>query len=248
MGEGADLAREPVDGAIQLLVPIHHEGANVAILYRRLLEERVDFDSLCFVHDDADDDSLPFIEAIRQSDPKVAAVRNELGAGVLRALTFGFARSRPGPVVVLMGDNSDRLSIIPAMIELWRKGAVLVAPSRYMPGGRQHGGGWLKSRLSRWAGRSLAIAGFPASDPTNNFKLYDGAWLLRQRIESRGGFEVALELSYKAFVQGERIAELPTEWWDRSHGQSRFRLASWLPLYLRWYLRTLRALSTRRAG
>ena len=96
--------------------------------------------------------------------------------------------------------------------------------------------------LSRLAGVSLKCLGFPTSDPTNNFKLYDGEWLRKQKIESTGGFEVALELCHKAFLQGERIAELPTEWRDRTSGESHFRLLAWLPAYLRWYLLTLRAL------
>ena len=252
MGERADRPREPLTeraahGVLQLLVPIHHEGENVDILYRRLLAEGVGFDLLTFVHDVDEDSSLPFIEMIRRTDPRVSAAKNDLGPGAVRALAFGFSRSRPGPVVVVMGDNSDKVSLIPAMIRLWKEGATVVVPSRYMPGGRQHGGPWLKSRLSRWAGRSLAIVGFPTCDPTNNFKLYDGEWLRQQRIESDGGFEVALELCYKAFVQGERIVEIPTDWWDRTRGQSRFRMLAWLPRYLRWYLRSLVALFGRRS-
>jgi hypothetical protein len=141
-----------------------------------------------------------------------------------------------------MGDNSDKLSIIPEMLRLWREGATVVCPSRYTTGGRQHGGGMLKSDLSRLAGRSLGWCGFPTSDPTNNFKLYDAEWLQRQTIESRGGFEIALELCYKAFVQGRMVRELPTEWRDREIGASGFRLAAWLPHYLRWYLRSVAAL------
>lgn len=145
-----------------------------------------------------------------------------------------------------MGDLSDRLELIPRMIEAWKAGATVVSASRYMPGGRQEGGGFVKSGLSRMAGRSLAFFGFPTSDPTNNFKLYDGAWVARQAIESRGGFEVALELTYKAYREGLRVVELPTVWTDRTQGRSRFRLLSWLPHYLRWYLRALALLLRRR--
>jgi len=91
-------------------------------------------------------------------------------------------------------------------------------------------------------GKSLHLVGFPTSDPTNNFKLYDGVWLGRQGIESTGGFEVGLELCYKAFAQGERIAELPTAWYDRTDGESRFNMRAWIPRYLRWYLRSVWAL------
>ena len=78
-------------------------------------------------------------------------------------------------------------------------GADLVAASRYMRGGRQIGGPRLKSLLSRLAGLSLhSIGGLPIHDPTNNFKLYRRSFLAAIPIESRAGFEVALELSVKA--------------------------------------------------
>ena len=138
--------------------------------------------------------------------------------------------------------NSDKLSIIPEMIRLWEEGAVIVSPSRYMPGGEQHGGGIIKSSLSRLAGMSLNKLGFPTSDPTNNFKLYDGRWLKSQKIESIGGFEVALELCTKAQEQKQPIKELPTVWTDRTEGQSNFKIVEWLPHYLKWYLRALKNL------
>jgi glycosyltransferase involved in cell wall biosynthesis len=224
---------------VQLVVPVYNEADNVSRLYERLRQEGVDFDSLKFVYDFDEDTSLPFIEELRVRDERVLAERNEWGRGVLHALRWAFAHCGDGPVVVVMGDNSDQLSIIPEMIGLWRRGATIVAPSRYMRNAKQHGGGFVKSGLSRLAGTSLRMLGFPISDPTNSFKLYDGVWLRRQPIESRGGFEVGLELCYRAFVEGEQIRQLPTQWFDRTSGESRFRLLAWLPHYLKWYFRCL---------
>jgi hypothetical protein len=31
------------------------------------------------------------------------------------------------------------------------------------------------------------------------------------------------------------VAEVPTIWLDRTFGMSNFKLAKWLPRYLRWY-------------
>ena len=236
------------EGLVQLIVPVYNEGENVLHLYKRLQSENVPFDALRFIYDQDTETSLPFVTSLRAADPRVEALKNEYGPGVIRALRFGFDRTEPGPVIVLMGDLSDKLSIVPDMIQLWQEGATLVSPSRYMPGGRQHGGGLVKSTLSRAAGVSLGWLGFPTSDPTNNFKLYDGSWLRRQRIESEGGFEVALELCYKAYVQREPIRQLPTEWFDRTAGESRFRLRAWLPRYLRWWLRATGAVLQRRLG
>jgi hypothetical protein len=222
---------------VQIVVPVYDEGDGILALHSGLQAAAVPYDELAFVYDFDEDTTLPFILELAGRDARVIAVRNTTGRGIVNALRHAFARCGPGPVIVTMADGSDELALLPRMIDAWRGGAAVVSASRYAPGGRQEGGGWLKSRLSRLAGRSLAALGFPTSDPTSNFKLYDGAWLSRQKIESRGGFEVALELCFKAWRDGRTFAELPTVWKDRTRGQSKFRLFRWLPHYLRWYLR-----------
>ena len=54
-------------------------------------------------------------------------------------------------------------------------------------------------------------------------------------IESKGGFELSLEITVKAFLAGYTITETPSTWRDRTAGTSRFRLWKWLPHYLKWY-------------
>lgn len=118
--------------------------------------------------------------------------------------------------------------------------ADIVCGSRYMKGGRQIGGGFVKSTLSRCAGYSLRyLAGVPTHDATNSFKLYKKSFLSQQTIESSGGFELGLELVIKAFLQGYKIAEVPTVWRDRKNGRSHFQLVRWLPFYLNGILKHL---------
>jgi hypothetical protein len=107
--------------------------------------------------------------------------------------------------------------------------------------GRQIGGPRVKGFLSRAAGVSLRwFSGIPTHDATNSFRAYRGAFLREIEIESTGGFELALELTAKAFARGKRVTEVPSVWRDRSAGKSRFRLAAWLPQYLRWYVYAIR--------
>jgi dolichol-phosphate mannosyltransferase len=54
-------------------------------------------------------------------------------------------------------------------------------------------------------------------------------------IDSRHGFEIGIELTAKAKRLGLPVAEIPTIWLDRQAGESNFRVASWIPQYLRWY-------------
>jgi dolichol-phosphate mannosyltransferase len=221
--------------AARILVPVRDEGEATRVLYERLVAAGVRFSELRFVHDTDTDSSLPHIARLARRDGRVIADRNRLGPGVARALRWGLARFDAGPVVVVMGDNSDDVSLIDEMVRLWAEGAVLVSASRHGRGGSRVGGGVVKGGLSRLAGGLLGRMGLPTGDATNNFKLYDGAWLRSQRIETRRGFAVALELTCKAHAQGQRIEELPTSWHERVSGRSAFRLFRWLPEYLRWY-------------
>ncbi len=135
-----------------------------------------------------------------------------------------------------MSDGSDEPHIVDGMVARARAGADVVAASRYMRGGRQIGGPRLKRLMSRAAGLSLHwFAGVPTHDPTNNFKLYSKRFLDAVRIDSSAGFELALELTVKATIDGRRIEEVPTTWRDRTAGESNFKLRKWLPHYLRWY-------------
>ena len=60
------------------------------------------------------------------------------------------------------------------------------------------------------AGLSLRwVRGLPTHDATNAFKIYDRAMVKSFEIESRGGFELNLELTVKAFLAGYRITEVP---------------------------------------
>lgn len=140
-----------------------------------------------------------------------------------------------------MADLSDDLRDVGGMIALYRAGYDVVVGSRYMRGGRIVGGPWLKKALSRLAGTSLHyLRGVATHDATNAFKMYDVAMLNSLQIESKEGFELNLEITVKAFLQGRRIAEIPSVWIDRTAGMSRFRLWKWLPSYLRWYLYAFR--------
>jgi glycosyltransferase involved in cell wall biosynthesis len=156
------------------------------------------------------------------------------------ALRAGFRAAAGDVVVTTMADLSDPPEIIPAMAEKIRAGAAVVAGSRYMKGGSQTGGPFLKRTLSRLAGLSLYwLAGLKTHDATSNFRAYSAAFLRQVKVESTHGFEVAMELTVKAHLAGQRIDEVPSTWVDRSAGQSRFRMWKWMPRYLRWYWKAL---------
>ena len=221
------------------MVPVYNEGENVVPTLRGVVERtRTRPLEVLVVHDFDEDTTVPVVKRLQADLPELHLHRNTIGRGVLNAIKSGLAAARAPYVLVTMGDGSDDPDDIDAMYELARGGADVVAGSRYMAGGHQVGGPLLKRTMSRIAGLSLHwLGGVPVHDATSNFRMYSRRLLQRVIIESDGGFELGLELTVKAHLLGMRVAEVPTTWRDRTAGESRFRLWTWLPRYLRWYWR-----------
>lgn len=226
---------------LSIVIPVYNEGERVEPVLRALHAGVRTPSEIVVVWDFDGDTTRPVVERLAGDLPGLRGHRNDLGRGVLNAMRAGIAAARGPYVLISMADGSDEPQVVDPMVELARGGAAVVSASRYMRGGRQVGGPPLKRLLSRMAGLTLHwFGGVATHDPTNNFKLYRRDFLESVTIESRAGFELALELTVKATLAGRPVAEVPTTWRDRTAGESRFRLRQWLPHYLRWYLVALR--------
>jgi UDP-glucose 4-epimerase len=105
-----------------------------------------------------------------------------------------------------------------------------------MPGGQQVGGPIIKGTMSRLAGRSLrTLAHVGTRDATNSFKAYSTDFIKEVGIDSRDGFVIGIELTAKAKRLRRPVAEIPTIWLDRQAGVPNFKIAKWVPSYVRWY-------------
>ena len=225
-----------------VVVPVYNEGANIAAFCRTAREQLPPGHEVLICYDFDADSTLPALAAIPADEKpdRIRLVRNRLGKGVRYAIEAGMQAATAPVVLVSMADLSDEFTGVEQMVAKIEAGADVVCASRYMRGGEQIGGPWLKTKLSRWAGVSLYwVAGLPTHDPTNSFKAYRREFLQRTPIESATGFCLGLELTVKAHFSGGKVEEVPTCWHDRSDGDSRFRLFAWLPHYLRWYFRAI---------
>lgn len=227
---------------LSIVVPVYNEGDAVEPVLRALTDAIATPHEILVVYDFDGDTTVPVIARLAVEVPEIRGHRNDIGRGVLNAMKSGIAASRGTYILVSMADGSDEPHLVDPMMELARAGADVVSASRYMRGGRQIGGPPVKRLLSRAAGLTLHWFGrVPTHDPTNNFKLYSRRFLDTVTIESTAGFELALELTVKATIDGRRVEEIPTTWRDRTAGQSNFKLRKWLPHYLQWYGRAMRA-------
>ena len=222
---------------VTVVIPAYNEGTNIVPVLDRLLESvNLPCEVLVVVDMEADT-TLPVIrEYASREQPTVRVVVNDYGRGPAQAIRYGIHRASAPVVVVTMADGCDDPRQIDDLTRLVERGVVVAAASRYMPGGQQVGGPLIKRMLSSTAGRTLYwFARVGTRDATNSYKAYSRAFVQEVGIESRDGFEIGLELTAKARRRRLPVAEIPTIWLDRPAGISNFKVARWLPKYLRWY-------------
>jgi glycosyltransferase involved in cell wall biosynthesis len=234
------------------VVPVYNEGENILDTIGQIESKISTPHHIFIVYDFDEDNTLPAVNRfiMEHHADNITFVKNKYGNGVLKAIRTGFDVA-DGIVLVIMADSSDDLSVVDAMYRQIKAGYDIVCGSRYVKGGAQVGGPRLKGLFSRMAGLSLRwITGIPTHDISNSFKMYRKSVLNTMTIESRGGFEIGMEIVVKAFLQGYRITEVPSMWRDRTAGKSRFKLMKWAPEYLRWYFYAVcgRLLNRRKQG
>lgn len=221
---------------VSIVVPAYNEDLTIGPALDRLADAVGLPHEVLVVVDSPEDSTIPVVRERAHSDGMARLLIQDYGRGPANAIRYGFNHASAPCTVVTMADGSDDVRIIDDLVRLVERGCVIAAASRYMPGGAQIGGPRGKKAMSRAAGLSLHLfAGVGTRDATNSFKAYSTDFVRSVGIESRHGFEIAIELVAKANRLGLPIAELPTIWLDRDAGKSNFQLRKWLPEYLAWY-------------
>jgi dolichol-phosphate mannosyltransferase len=224
------------EARVSVIIPAYNEGDAITPVLDRIFESvRLPCEVLVVV-DTEDDSTVPAVSDYAEKEPRLACLVNTYGRGPANAIRYGIDAATAPVAVVTMADGCDDARQIDDLTRLVERGVAVAAASRYMAGGQQVGGPALKGQLSKLAGKSLhLLARVGTRDATNSFKAYSADFVRQVSIDSRDGFEIGLELTAKARRMHLPVAEIPTIWLDRQVGVSNFRVAAWIPKYLRWY-------------
>lgn len=221
---------------VSVIMPAYGEGALITAVLDRLFEAVTLPCEVLVVVDSAADPTTDVVQWYAGHEPRLACLVSGYGRGPASAIRFGMDAARGEVIVVTMADGCDDPRQIDELAALVERGVAVAAASRYMPGGQQLGGPRVKGLLSRLAGVSLhLLARAGTRDATNSFKAYSAGFARSVGIDSRHGFEIGIELTAKARRLRLPVAEIPTIWLDRPAKDSNFRIARWIPKYLRWY-------------
>ncbi|MDP2632909.1 MAG: glycosyltransferase family 2 protein [Candidatus Curtissbacteria bacterium] len=220
---------------LSVVMPVYNEGGVIGETIKRVEESVKTPHELLIIYDMDEDTTVLPVKKLQKKYPNVKLVKNTYGRGALNALKMGLKAAKGEAVCTMMADLTDDPKVLNDMMKKFDEGYDVIAASRYMKGGHQIGGPILKQFLSRMAGITLHyLVSLPTHDATNSFRLYRRSFLQKNKVESNGGFELALEFTTKAYFQGYLVGEVPTTWTYLAK-ESRFYLKKWLPKYLKWY-------------
>jgi dolichol-phosphate mannosyltransferase len=223
--------------ALDIIIPVYNEGRNIVATLTALARDVTTPARVLVCYDRPDDDTLGTIRDHPDAHAglPVEFVRNT-GHGAHGAVMTGFAASTAPLVLMYPADDHYNARMLDKMVALAHTGCDIVCASRFMPGGAMVGCPLLKAVLVRSANFTLRhFARLPTTDASNGFRLFSRRVIERIAVESDQGFCYSIELLVKAHRLGWRIGEVPAQWFERRHGESRFRVLRWLPAYLRWY-------------
>jgi dolichol-phosphate mannosyltransferase len=208
-----------------VIIPTYNEKDNVRKIVAAVLAQPTDAEVL-IVDDNSPDGTAEIVREMGRANPRIHLLSRagKLGLGTAYIAGFKWGLGRDYAYFIEMdADFSHDPAEIPNLLNAAGQ-ADLIIGSRYKHGIRVVN--WPLSRLVLSKGAALyvrIITGLPVADPTGGFKCFRRAVLEAIELDSvrSNGYAFQVEMSYKAWMQGFRLQEIPITFADRYAGQSK---------------------------
>jgi dolichol-phosphate mannosyltransferase len=231
-----------VSERILVIIPTYNERTNVSLIVPAVLEQDPRLHVLV-VDDSSPDGTGELADELAAADSRVHVLHRSAKQGLGRAYIAGFrwALERGYDLICEMdADFSHDPKFLPELLRAARE-ADLVIGSRYKQGVNVIN--WPISRLLLSLGANeyaRRITGLPLTDSTGGFKCFRRAVLEAIDLDAvrSNGYAFQIEMSFRAWKKGFRLAEIPIVFTDRVEGQSKMskrivREAIWMVWWLR---------------
>lgn len=238
-----------------VVIPTYNEKENITdlleLIYRFLPDSHV------LIVDDASPDGTG--ELVRTLAEEVYRGRlfllsrsGKLGLGTAYIAGFSWALERNYQYIFQMdADLSHHPRYLPCLLKE-AQSSDLVLGSRYVAGGGVENWEWLRRLISKGGSLySRTILGMPFRDLTGGYKCFRRETLAGLELDSvrSNGYSFQIEMTYRAFLQGLRIKEIPIVFEERAAGKSKMSRAIFMEAVLMvWKLRLMHSKLGRQSG
>ena len=228
-----------------VIVPTYNERENVVRIIESVLAQDARL-SVLIVDDGSPDGTGAIVDDFASRNARVHVLHRakKLGLGTAYQAGFKWALERDFAFIFEMdADFSHDPNHLPEFL-LAITNADLVLGSRYR-NGKVTVVNWPMSRLMlSYAANVYArlVTGLQLYDATGGFKCFRRAVLEAINLDDvrSNGYAFQIEVSFRAWKKGFRIAEIPIVFTDRTEGESKMskgivREAIWMVWRLRWW-------------
>lgn len=246
--------KTPARGALRgeergvVIVPTYNESENVTRIVPRILDQDPRLEVLV-VDDNSPDGTGHLADELAADNPRVHVLHRPGKEGLGRAYLAGFAWALARDYTYIFEMDAD-FSHDPMHLQEFLatvRDADLVLGSRYRDG-KVTVVNWPMTRLMLSYGANIyarAVTGMRLGDGTGGFKCFRREVLQAIPLDQvkSNGYAFQIEMSFRAWKKGFRIAEIPIVFHDRTEGESKMskrivREAIWMVWRLRWWAMT----------
>jgi dolichol-phosphate mannosyltransferase len=215
----------PGIGRVLVIIPTYDEAENLRPIAERVRRSVPSVDILV-ADDNSPDGTGAIADELAASDNHIFVLHRpgKQGLGAAYVAGFGWAKDKGYDVVVEMdADGSHAPEELPKLLDTLRDVDVVLG-TRYVPGGSVHN--WPLHRLALSRGGNLYIRmalGMPFKDATGGYRAYRMPVLdaIDVNAVASQGYSFQVELAWRAYRHGFRIAEVPITFTDRVRGASK---------------------------
>ena len=213
---------------LSIIIPAHDEennvGPTVTALAERLAADDIAFE-IVVVDDHSSDRTAEEVELVARSWPTVRCIPNLRPNGFGNAIASGLDVFRGDAVCIVMADASDDPNDVVAYWRAIELGFDCAFGTRFTRAATVVEYPPLKLVLNRLANAFVAaLFGIRYNDVTNAFKCYRREVIDGVRPILSHHFNITVELPLKAIVRGYSWTVIPTNWYNRKHGVSKFKI------------------------
>jgi dolichol-phosphate mannosyltransferase len=221
---------------LSIVIPAHNEegsvGPTLQAIAERLAAEAIRFE-IVVVDDHSSDRTADVVAEYAVKWPGIRCVPNLRRNGFGNAIHTGLDSFTGDAVCIVMADASDEPRDI---VGYWRKmqeGYDCAFGSRFIRGAEVVEYPALKLGLNRLANMFIAtLFGVRYNDMTNAFKCFRREVIFGIQPILSHHFNITVELPLKAMVRGYSWTVIPTNWYNRKDGVSKFKVKEMGSRYL----------------
>jgi dolichol-phosphate mannosyltransferase len=215
----------PGVGRVLVVIPTYNEADNLRLIANRVRRAVPSVDILV-ADDNSPDGTGAIADELSAADDHIFVLHRAGKEGLGAAYKAGFAWAKDkgyDAVVEMDADGSHAPEELSKLLDALRDNDAVLG-TRYIPGGSVHNWPMRRLLLSRGGNIYIRMAlGMPFRDATGGYRAYRMPVLDRIDVDTVAstGYSFQVELAWRTYKSGFRMAEVPITFTEREHGVSK---------------------------